>query len=171
MMNLKTLANTRVDRPTFWIIFAVVVVASFVVRVVVDSAGLSPARWIVPLALTWGIWSLVCAARARDMGRSGWFGLLTLFPVAGLAVVVWLGCSRRWEDALAAEEAANAAVLAVFGSGPCWLTLIEILDALGDDTSSLLPRERIAMRVRELDAKGMLTNNGLEGRERRYRIA
>lgn len=169
MRVLKTLANTRVDRLTFWIIFAVVVLANIVVRVVVDSAGLSPARWVVPLALTWGIWSLVCALRARDMGRSGWLGLLAFVPIVGLAVAVWLGFSRRWEDAQAAEEAANAAVLAVFGSG--WMSLADISDALGDDLALTLPREKTAMRVRALDASGVLESNGLEGRDRRYRLA
>ena len=164
MTNLKTLANTRVDRPTFWIIFAVVLLASFVVRVVVDSAGLSPARWAVPLALVWVIWSLVCAARAHDMGRSGWFGLLVLLPLVGLCVVLWLGFSRRWEDALAAEVAANNKVIAALEGGPCWMSLIEIAERAGGDW------ELTILRVRQLDAQGTLTNNGLQGRERRYRI-
>ena len=170
MKNLKTLANTRVDRPTFWIIFAVVVLASIVVRVVVDAAGLSSARWVIPLALIWGIWSLVAAGRARDMGRSGWFGLMTLFPLVGLAVVVWLGCSPRVEDALAAEVAANNKVIAVPEDGPYWMSLIEISNALGDDSSLILHREKTAARVRALDAKGTLTNNGQDGQARRYRI-
>ena len=170
-MNLKTIANTRVDRHTFWVIFAVVVLANVVLRAVVDAADLSPARWAVSLALVWGIWLLVAAGRARDMGRSGWFALLTLIPVANLAVVFWLGCSRNAEDAIAAEAAANAAVLAVLEGGPQWMSLIEISAALGDDTSLVLPRERTATRVRMLDAQGTLTNNGLQGRERRYRIA
>ena len=100
MTILKTLANTRVDRHTFWIIFAVVVLASFVVKVVADGGGISSARGAVSVALIWGIFSLVAAGRARDMGRSGWLALLTLIPVANLAVVLWLGCSRSAEDSL-----------------------------------------------------------------------
>ena len=165
MMNLKTVANTRVDRLTFWIIFTVVVVANFVLRAVVDAADLSPARWVVSLILIWGVFSLVAAGRARDMGRSGWFALLMLIPVANLAVVLWLGCSPRVEDAAAAEAAANAAVLAAFGHGSRWMSLTEISAALGDDWEATI------LRVRMLDAQGMLTNNGLQGQERRYRIA
>ena len=168
MRAMRTIANTRVDRPTFWVIFAVVVLANIVVGAIVDAAGLSSARWAVPFALVWGIWLLVAAGRARDMGRSGWFGLLTLYPLAGLAVIVWLGCSRNVEDALASEAAANAAVIAVLEGGPCWMSVIEISDALGDGASLVLPREKTAMRVRMLDAQGTLTNNGLQGRERRY---
>ena len=171
MKVMRTIANTRVDRHTFWFIFTVVVVANFVLRAVVDAADLSPARWVVSLILIWGIFSLVAAGRARDMGRSGWFALLMLIPVANLAVVFWLGCSRNVEDAIAAEAAANAAVLAVLEGGPQWMSLIEISAALGNDTSLVLPRERTATRVRMLDAQGTLTNNGLEGQERRYRIA
>lgn len=171
MTILKTLANTRVDRPTFWIIFVVVVLANVVVRAAVDAAGLSSARWMVPLALIWGIWSLVAAGRARDMGRSGWFGLLILVPVVNLAVVLWLGCSPRLEAALAAEVAANAAVLAVLEGGSQWMSLVEISAALGDDSSLILPREKTAARLRQLDAQGTLTNNGQEGQARRYRIA
>ena len=171
MRVVRTVANTRVDRLTFWVIFIVVVLANVVLRAVVDAADLSPARWAVSLALVWGIWLLVAAGRARDMGRSGWFALLTLIPVANLAVILWLGYSRNVEGFLAAEAAANAAVLAVLEGGPQWMSLIEISIALGDDTSLILPRERTAMRVRQLDAQGMLTNNGLQGRGRRYRIA
>ena len=171
MTILKTLANTRVDRPTFWIIFAVVVLASFVVKVVADGGGISSARGAVSVALIWGIFSLVAAGRARDMGRSGWFGLLTLIPLAGIAVVFWLGCSRTAEDALAAEVAANAAVLAVLEGGPRWMSLLEISNALGDDASLILPIERTAARIRALDARGALTNNGQDGQARRYRIA
>ena len=164
-MNLKTIANTRVDRLTFWIIFAVVLLASFIVKVVADGGGISSARWVVSLILIWGIFSLVAAGRARDMGRSGWFALLMLIPVANLAVVFWLGCSRSIEDAIAAEAAANAAVLAVLAGGPQWMSLLEISAALGDDWEATI------LRVRMLDAQGMLTNNGLQGQERRYRIA
>ena len=171
MTILKTLANTRVDRHTFWIIFAVVVLASFVVKVVADGGGISSARGAVSVALIWGIFSLVAAGRARDMGRSGWLALLTLIPVANLAVVLWLGCSRSAEGFLASEVAANAAVLATFERGPQWMSLIEISNALGDDASLVLPREKTAARVRALDAQGTLTNNGQDGRERRYRIA
>ena len=171
MMILRTIANTRVDRHTFWIIFAVVVLASFVVKVVADGGGISPARGAVSVALIWGIFSLVAAGRARDMGHSGWFALLTLIPLAGIAVVFWLGCSRRLEDALAAEVAANAAVLATFERGPQWMSLIEISNALGDDASLILPMEKTAARIRALEAQGTLTNNGQDGQARRYRIA
>ena len=171
MTILKTLANTRVDRSTFWVIFAVVVLASFVVKVVVDGAGISSARGAVSVALIWGIFSLVAAGRAHDMGHSGWFGLLTLIPVANLAVVFWLGCSRNAEGFLAAEVAANAAVLAVLEGGPQWMSLLEISNALGDDSSLILPIERTAARVRMLDAQGTLTNNGQDGQARLYRIA
>ena len=139
--------------------------ASFVVKVVADGGGISSARWAVSLILTWGVFSLVAAGRARDMGRSGWFALLMLIPVANLAVVLWLGCSPRVEDAAAAEAAANAAVIAAFGHGSRWMSLIEISAALGDDWEATI------LRVRMLDAQGMLTNNGLQGQERRYRIA
>ena len=97
MKVVRIIANTRVDRPTFWIIFAVVVLASFVVKVVADGGGISPARGAVSLALIWGIFSLVAAGRARDMGRSGWFALMMLVPVVNLAVILWLGCSRGKE--------------------------------------------------------------------------
>ena len=171
MTILKTLANTRVDRPTFWIIFAVVVLASFVVKVVADGGGISSARGAVSVALIWGIFSLVAAGRARDMGRSGWFGLLTLVPLVGLVAIFWLGCSRRVEDALAAEVAANAAVLAVLEGGPRWMSLIEISAALGKGRALIPSPGMTAARIRALDAQGALTNNGLQGRERRYRIA
>ena len=171
MKAMRTIANTRVDRHTFWIIFAVVVIASFVVKVVADGGGISSARGAVSVALIWGIFSLVAAGRARDMGRPGWFALLMLIPLAGIAVVFWLGCSRTAEGFLAAEVAANAAVLAVMEGGPQWMSLLEISNALGDDASLILPTERTAARVRALDAQGALTNNGQDGQARRYRIA
>ena len=149
----------RVGRPLFWLSVAGLLLASFALRVAAPESV-----WLVAQAIFLAIWLPVAAARARDMGRSGWFGLLVLLPFAGLAVVVWLGASRRIEDALAAEEAANAAVLAVFGSGPCWLTLIEIATAHGGDW------DRTILRVRELDARGTLVNDGKRGRERRYRV-
>ena len=173
MMILKTLANTRVDRHTFWIIFAVVVLASFVVKVVADGGGISSARGAVSVALIWGIFSLVAAGRARDMGRSGWLALLMLVPVVNLAVVLWLGCSPRLGegDALAAEVAAVLAVLAVLEGGPQWMSLIEISNAFGKGRALILPLETIEARVRALEASGRLTNNGQDGQARRYRIA
>ena len=46
----------------------------------------------------WGIatyvWLLVASCRARDMGRSGWWALLTLIPLLGIAAAFWLGCAR-----------------------------------------------------------------------------
>ena len=149
----------RIGRPAFWLAVAGLLLASFVLR-----AAAPEAVWLVGQALILTLWLPVAGARARDMGQSGWFGLITLFPLAGLAVVGWLGASRPGWAAAAAEDAANAAVLATFEQGPCWLSVLEIAErAAGDWEATIL-------RVRQLDAKGTLTNNGLQGRERRYRI-
>ena len=74
----------RIGRPAFWLAVAGLLLASFVLR-----AAAPEAVWLVGQALILTLWLPVAGARARDMGQSGWFGLITLFPLAGLAVVGW----------------------------------------------------------------------------------
>ena len=82
----------RIGRPTFWLAVAGLLLVSFVWR-----AATPEIVGLVGQALILALWLPVAAGRARDMGRSGWFGLLILVPIANLAVFLWLGCSRGKE--------------------------------------------------------------------------
>lgn len=64
----------------------------------------SPVFIIVVFAIISYVWSLFAAARSRDAGRSGAFGLLTLIPVLGIAVMVWLGLMAEVEQGDTAME-------------------------------------------------------------------
>lgn len=44
----------------------------------------------VGLTIAGYVWLVVCAARSRAMGRSPWWGLLTVIPVLGWGVAIWL---------------------------------------------------------------------------------
>lgn len=164
-MNLKTLVGTgRIGRGTFWATTVVALLANFVMAAA-TNIGLPFVVWAVIHILTLCVWLLVCVARTRDMGRSGWFGLLVLVPIANIVVVFWLGCSRNIEDTLAAEAEANGAIITVLEHGPRWMSLIEISDALGGDW------ERAVVCIREMASRGELSTNGLDGRERRYGLS
>ena len=79
----------RIGRSRYWIAIVALYVVGLLGGFATVSAGISP----IVLAIIIGpIGLLVCAARARDMGRSGWLCLLTLIPVVGWIAVIWLGC-------------------------------------------------------------------------------
>ena len=72
-----------IGRGSYWLVIVLLYVGGFLF-------GLAGASLLaLPLGL---IGLLVCAARARDIDKSGWLSLLTLIPIAGLVAVIWLGC-------------------------------------------------------------------------------
>ena len=85
----------RIGRDRYWIAIVVLSVVGFLGGFASVAAGIPPIAFAIILG---PIGLLVCAARARDIGRSGWLCLLTLIPVLGWIAVIWLGCIPSEHD-------------------------------------------------------------------------
>ena len=80
--------SDRIGRGLYWFVLAFLMAANAVIAVFLPSD-----TWalLLPLSVTLPVWLLVAAARARDMGLSGWLSLVTLIPLTGWAVALWFG--------------------------------------------------------------------------------
>lgn len=87
----------RIKRSLFWLSFFVLMAVSIIGNVAASNSN-APTAVFVVLALTGIIWLLVAAGRARDMGRSAWWALLTLVPVLGWGIIIWIGFSETEEQ-------------------------------------------------------------------------
>lgn len=90
-------ANARAKRGHYWgvlialnVVNAVVLFALMINAFESGTSPSSPLLLIAP-AISLYFWFAVCTARLRDMGRSGWLALLTLIPIIGFVVALWLG--------------------------------------------------------------------------------
>ena len=83
----------RVSRGSYWVAALTLGAAEFLL-VFIPSQPLSIAIGLIILP----IWLLIAAARARDMGRSGWLGLMTPIPIVGWGVALWFGIASSKPD-------------------------------------------------------------------------
>lgn len=100
----------RIDRKTFWLAgmlpILVITIAlgmtlvSIRVPAIDEPIGLvsrlALLAWLVALIYAW---FAVLAKRCHDLGHSGWLSALTLVPLFGYAVWLWLGFARGERDA------------------------------------------------------------------------
>ena len=95
--------HERAGRKVFWITFVVLAITGMIVNAIASSMARGYLLTFIFLIPALYVWLAVAAARARDMGRSGWFCLLTCVPVAGLVVVLWLGLANDEPESPAAR--------------------------------------------------------------------
>lgn len=94
----------RIDREQFWVygflalagLHVALAAAAFVARIFVGILAdvLIGLPWMALIALTPYIMAVVCAKRTRDMGRSGWWGLLSLIPIVGIVYWLYIGIAK-----------------------------------------------------------------------------
>ena len=94
MLKSAVFAGARCTRAPYWITMGALLIAN----VVVNKALLPTLEWPVVLVVAIGwvvvssyIWLVVCAARMRDAGESGWLALMTLIPLVGWIMALWYG--------------------------------------------------------------------------------
>ena len=93
----------RIRRGPFWIVFAVLILINIAMQATTGANGLPLVFLLVWLAVLAIIWLAVCVGRLRDMGKSPWLCLLTLVPLVGFFMLLWLGFSAS-ESADTAES-------------------------------------------------------------------
>ena len=81
--------DSTVSRHEYWLM----AVGLVVVNSLAHASGHATFQ-IMAIPFTLSLWLAVAAIRSRTIGRSGWLCLLTLIPVAGLPVVIWLGTTH-----------------------------------------------------------------------------
>ena len=86
MLKSAVFAGARCTRAPYWVTIGILLVG----KLVVNKAVLPTLEWPVLLVVAIGwvivssyIWLVVCAARMRDAGESGWLALMTLIPLFG----------------------------------------------------------------------------------------
>ena len=95
--------DARAKRGHYW---GVLIALNFVNVVVwfaltisaLESGTSSPILLLIAPVISLYFWFVVCTARLRDMGRSGWWSLLTLVPFLGWGVALWLGFAASEPD-------------------------------------------------------------------------
>ena len=83
----------RIRRGPFWIVFAVLILINIAMQATTGENGLPLVFLLVWLAVLAIIWLAVCVGRLRDMAKSPWLCLLTLVPLVGFFMLLWLGFS------------------------------------------------------------------------------
>ena len=84
----------RIRRGPFWIVFAVLILINIAMQATTGGSSELPFVFLlVWLALLGIIWLAVCVGRLRDMAKSPWLCLLTLVPLVGFFMLLWLGFS------------------------------------------------------------------------------
>ncbi len=96
MDGLKALvgARGRLPRAGFWGAWFALFVLSLGIVLGISNSGGSPAIIIGWYVIVLWVWLVVCACRARDMGKSGWVALATLIPFVGFIFWLWLGFAK-----------------------------------------------------------------------------
>ena len=100
----------RINRKTFWlagmlpILVGWIALGTVLINVRVPAidvpvglvSRLALLAWLVALFVAW---YAVLVKRCRDLGHSGWLSVLTLVPLFGFAMWLWLGFARGKPDA------------------------------------------------------------------------
>ena len=93
-------ARGRAPRPAYWITLIGGWGLTFAFARIADANDLGPVAMAMWYAIFAYVYLVVSACRSRDMGKSGWFALTTLIPLAGFIFALWLGFagSSTWND-------------------------------------------------------------------------
>ena len=100
-----------IPRWTYWLILVSAVAGLFVVAVSEETKVVPRNGFYVYYGAGLCVYLAACVARARGMGRPGWWGLVVLIPFLGWLAIFWLSISRGPEskvlDAMGIRTAAE----------------------------------------------------------------